>query len=212
MQVLFVRACRLSDNDLEAIKNSLKANTSIKVIDISSNTDLSGEAVSKMGEVLDENRTLEYFGLAKLNLENEHVVPLISLIGKFPFPADQVESHLAELKKRDAIVEKNKKLKASKKPEEPVPQLDDIEQISKKNEDGETEQVWVTIKNSQFKHFNFCMNNIDDDIEPALENVLKITNDSFGVTMSSNKINEELAGKLHEMIRKQHGLNIELQI
>ena len=165
-----------------------------------------------MGEVLDENRTLEYFGLAKLNLENEHVTPLISLIGKFPFPADQVESHLAELKKRDAIIEKNKKLKAGKKPEEPVPQLDDIEQISKKNDDGETEQIWVTVKNAQFKHFNFCMNSIDDEIEQDLENVLKITSDSFGVTMSSNKLSEELTGKLHEMIRKQHGLNIELQI
>ena len=162
---MFVRACRLTDNDLEAIKNSLKINTSIKVIDISSNTDLSGEVVSKLGEVLDENRSLEYFGLAKLNLDNEHVTPLIKLIGKFPFPADQVESHLAELKKRDAIIEKNKKLKAGKKPEEPVPQLDDIEQISKKNDDGETEQIWVTVKNAQFKHFNFCMNNIDDEIE-----------------------------------------------
>jgi hypothetical protein len=52
---------------------------------------------------------------------------LLQLIGQFPFPADQVDSHLAELKKRDAIVEKNKKLKASKKAEEPVPQLDNIE-------------------------------------------------------------------------------------
>jgi hypothetical protein len=31
---------------------------------------------------------------------------------------------LTKLKERDAIIEKNKKLKASKKPEEPVPVLD----------------------------------------------------------------------------------------
>jgi len=49
------------------------------------------------------------------------VLPLFELFGRFPFPEDQVENQLAELKKRDAIVEKNKKLKASKKPEEPVP-------------------------------------------------------------------------------------------
>ena len=54
------------------------------------------------------------------------------------------------------------------------------------------------------------MNNIDDDIEKDVETVLKITNDSFGVTMSSNKISDEVSTKLHEMIRKQHGLNIEL--
>lgn len=40
---------------------------------------------------------------------------------------EQVEAHQAKLKARDAIIEKNKKLKASKKPEEPVPALDLIE-------------------------------------------------------------------------------------
>ena len=116
-----MRANRLTDSDLDAIGNSLKSNASIKVIDISSNESLSGDAVIRMGDVLDSNRTIEYFGMAKLGLENHHIKPLLGLIGKFPFPVDEVESHLAELKKRDVIVEKNKKLKASKKPEEPVP-------------------------------------------------------------------------------------------
>ena len=96
---------------------------------------------------MDSNRTIEYFGLAKLGLENEHVVSLLGLLGKFPFPEDQVQNHLALLKSRDVIIEKNKKLKASKKPEESVPVLDNIEQITKKNDEGETVQVWVTIKN-----------------------------------------------------------------
>lgn len=34
---------------------------------------------------------------------------------------------MAKLKARDQIIEKNKKLKTSKKPEEPVPILDNIE-------------------------------------------------------------------------------------
>lgn len=73
------------------------------------------------------NRSLEYLGLSKLNLSAELITPIFDMIGRFPFPEDQVENQLAELKKRDAIIEKNKKLKASKKPEEPVPQLDNIE-------------------------------------------------------------------------------------
>jgi len=73
------------------------------------------------------NRSLEYLGLSKLRIDTEMITPLFEMIGRFPFPEDQVENQLAELKKRDAIVEKNKKLKASKKPEEPVPQLDNIE-------------------------------------------------------------------------------------
>ena len=72
---------------------------------------------------------------------------MLEMFGRFPFPEDLVENQLAELKKKEAIVEKNKKLKASKKPEEPVPQLDNIEQITRKNEDGEDISEWVTTKN-----------------------------------------------------------------
>jgi hypothetical protein len=43
---------------------------------------------------------------------------------------------LAKIKARDVIIEKNKKLKTSKKPEEPVPILDNIEQATYINNDG----------------------------------------------------------------------------
>jgi len=62
--------------------------------------------------VFESNRSLEYLGFAKNNLENEHVLPILNCFGKVPFEADQVESHQAELKKRDTIIEKNKKLKS----------------------------------------------------------------------------------------------------
>lgn len=129
----------MSDADLDAISKSMSVNTSIKVIDISSNRELSPSAISRsLSEILNSNRNIEYFGLSKLNLSTEDILPIFTLFGRFPFPEDQVESHLAELKKRDQIVEKNKKLKSQKKPEEPVPQLDNIEQITRKKPDGET--------------------------------------------------------------------------
>lgn len=140
----------------------------MKVIDFSSNTTLSGQAVTNFFDVLEANRTLEYFGLSKLGLTNDNIKPIFKVIGKFPFPEDQVESHKAALKNRDAIIEKNKKLKAGKKPEEPVPVLDDIVQIPTKNDAGETVQIWVTIKNPQLKHINLCLNDITDEIEPVL--------------------------------------------
>ena len=114
------------------------------------------------------------------------------------------------MKKRDAIIEKNKKLKASKKPEEPVPQLDNIEQIKRKNEAGEEIEEWVTIKNPQFKHLNVCMNNIEDDIEESLQAVLERTTDDFGVTISSNKLSETVIDNLHQLIRDLHKGNIEI--
>jgi len=53
---------------------------------------------------------------------------------------------MAELKKKDAILEKNKKLKASKKPEEAVPVLDQLESVSSRNEDGTEVISWFLLR------------------------------------------------------------------
>ena len=55
----------------------------------------------------------------------------------------------------------------------------------------------MTIKNPQFKHLNICMNNIEDDVLEALQAVLERTTDDFGVTISSNKLTEEVIEGLH---------------
>jgi len=67
---------------------------------------------------------LEYVGMAKNNLETADIIPLIRSFGRYPYPPDQVATYQNKLKERDAIIEKNKKLKASKKPEEAVPVMD----------------------------------------------------------------------------------------
>lgn len=64
-------------------------NNSIKVIDISSNRDLTPEVISSsLSEILSANRVIEYFGLSKLNLVTENILPLFELFGRFPFPED----------------------------------------------------------------------------------------------------------------------------
>ena len=103
-------------------------------------------------------------------------------------------------------------MKASKKPEEPVPSLDNIEQITRKNDDGEDISEWVTTKNLQFKHLNLCINSLDDESEEALSNLLSRTSDEFGITISSNKLSEEVIGRLHKKITLLHKNNINLLI
>lgn len=102
------------------------SNKTLKVLDISHNP-ISKTSLKYIRDMMETNRTLEYLGLAKLNLPTKSVVKLFSMIGKLPFPLDQAEAHLAKIKARDQIIEKNKKLKNSKKGEEPVPILDNIE-------------------------------------------------------------------------------------
>ena len=102
------------------------ANKTLKVLDISYNP-ITKKCLKFISDAMETNRTLEYLGLAKCNLQAKSLTKIINQIGRIPFPNDQAEAHLAKLKARDVIIEKNKKLKASKKPEEPVPILDNIE-------------------------------------------------------------------------------------
>ena len=56
------------------------------------------------------------------------------------------------------------------------------------------------------------MNNIDDDIFQSLSDVLERTSDDFGVTLSSNKLSDEVVAKLHKKITALHKGNIELAL
>ena len=111
MQVLFIRACQLTENDLNAIAEAMKANACIRVFDISSNLTLDpAKTIECVAEMVSGNRSIEYLGLSKLALETASVKPLFNNIGRFLFEGD-VEERQKDLKARDAIVEKNKKLK-----------------------------------------------------------------------------------------------------
>lgn len=66
----------------------MKNNSTIKVIDFSSNRDLGKISIESLLDVMTINRTLEYLGLSKLNLTTEMVIPIFDMIGRFPFPED----------------------------------------------------------------------------------------------------------------------------
>jgi len=123
----------------------LPMNRNLKVLDLSYNK-FSGKSVEQFVEVFEQNRTLEFLGLAKNNLQTDDILPLLNCFGRVPFPTDQVEAYQVEIKKRDVIVEKNKKLKQQKKPEEPVPILDSIESETFKDADGNDEARWFMLK------------------------------------------------------------------
>lgn len=96
------------------------------------------------------------------------------------------------MKERDAIVEKNKKLKQNKKPEEPVPLIDDIEQ----QEDGS----WVIVKNGQLRHLNLCMNPIDDESAEEIADLLKRTPAEFSITLSGTQISKSVVEKIWKQL------------
>lgn len=98
LQVVFFRASGLTDLDLKHIclalkpETELSMNRNLKVLDISYNN-FSGNAIKELKSVFEQNRAIEFLGLAKNKLTTEDVVPLISCFGRVPFPSDQVEQY-----------------------------------------------------------------------------------------------------------------------
>lgn len=209
LQVVFLRASGLKDIDLKHIMLALKPDTqlamnrNLKVLDLSYNK-FSGACVQEFSSVFEQNRSLEFLGLAKNRLTSDDLLPLLDCFGRVPFPADQVEAYQGELKKRDAIIEKNKKLKQQKKPEEPVPILDSIESEVGRDTDGNEATNWFLMRCPQFKHLNFCLNAIDDEIAAKVEDVLMRTPDDFGFTLSGNPISNAMILRIHRNVSNLH--------
>jgi hypothetical protein len=174
-----LRSNNLNDGDVEKICNKLKTDTKLISLDISKNN-ITKASISLIASVIDTNKTLQYLGLAMNNLGNSDIVPLVSVIGANPFPIDGVEAQLKRMKERDAIIEKNKKLKGKK--EEAVPIVDNI--IDK---DGN----WVVEKNQTLKHLNLLINNFTDEVAGTFESIMNKSNDLFVLSAISKGISKE---------------------
>ena len=109
------------------------------------------------------------------------------------------------MKKRDTIVEKNKKLKQQKKPEEVVPVLDNLESEITKDAEGNETTSWFLLKNPQFKHLNFCLNKLDDNLLAEAKALLERTPDNFCLTLAGNAgISSSTAQTLHQTCDALH--------
>lgn len=98
-------------------------------------------------------------------------------------------------------IEKNKKLKTAKKPEDPVPVLDNLESKVSKDAEGMEVTNWFLLKNPQFRHLNLCLNQVDDSVVEDIEQALKLTPDDFCFTLSGNPISEDQVAKIHATIK-----------
>lgn len=64
-----------------------ESNKTLKVLDVSYNN-FSGQAVQEFIPVFENNRTIEYLGLAKNNLTTSDVRPMLKVMGKDLFAPD----------------------------------------------------------------------------------------------------------------------------
>jgi len=88
-----MRASGLKDKDLQHIAQALKPDTNLsmnrnlKVLDLSYNK-FSGNTISEFVSVFEQNRSIEFLGLAKNSLTSEDLLPILDCFGRVPLPSD----------------------------------------------------------------------------------------------------------------------------
>jgi len=133
----------------EELKN--KENT-IKTLNLFKNN-LTNECIEKFCEMIIENNILEDINLGKNYFTNECLDLIKNNYGIFPMTQEEVDEYAKLAKERQDIINKNVKLKASKKPELEVPHLDEMKEIDGKH---------FRIKNNTLKKINFIQNNFTE--------------------------------------------------
>lgn len=127
LEYAIFRGCRIDDDTFRAFLSNAKTNgLRLKLIDFYSNqlTDASTEFVSSFTS---DYKYIESFGFG-LNqirkLSNFH--PLLERTGTIETTKVEFDNYLAGLKNKEAVIAKNAKLKAAKKPEDPLPYLEEV--------------------------------------------------------------------------------------
>ena len=82
--------------------------------------------------------------------------------------------------------------------------MDSIECETLRDPDGSEVSNWFLLRCPQFKHLNFCLNQIDDEIAAKLEDVLLRTPDDFGFTLSGNPISNPVIMQIHRKVTALH--------
>ena len=85
-----------------------------------------------------------------------------------------------------------------------MPILDSLESEQSRDAEGNEVTNWFLLRCPQFKHLNFCLNRIDDEIAAKIEDVLMRTPDDFGFTLSGNPMTSPMISKIHRAVTNLH--------
>jgi len=176
-----MRADGIDDEQMEIICEKIKT-SKLKCLDLSLNT-FRQKSIKPLIDAIKENTSLEYLGLAGLELSINDLKPLLDEFGKFKLTPEEAEELEKKIKERDTIIEKNKKKKG--KNEEPVPKVNNMT----KDDQGNA----YVLKKELFKHLNIGLNSFDASSIDELDKILGRTPPTFSLTCACRTIPKENA-------------------
>lgn len=116
--------------------------------------------------MFEQNRKLEEINIGGNLFNDEDLSHIKNYVGKVKMTQEELDIHNKKVKDKDFIIEKNKKLKIQKKPEEPVPILEEVALI------GDT---YYVIKNTILKNLNLIQNHFTENCFGSVVHMLEVT-------------------------------------
>jgi len=185
IEALCLRGNMLSDEAGIQIMTYLKTNSTIRVLNLYKNN-FTSAIIPSFLTVIEQNKKLEEINLGANYFVDQDIVGLKDLIGKLGISNEEAEAIQKKARDREGIIERNKKLKSQKKPEEPLPIVEDITQIG---------EYWYIIRNNRIKNLNLMLNNFTKNCYETLTNLLDISDELF-ITIDSKVFSYEQREKL----------------
>jgi hypothetical protein len=167
IEALCLRGNYLGDENASILFETLKNNQSLRILNLYKNN-LTSKCIQSFCLMIEANKKLEELNIGGNFFTDDDLGLFKNYVGKIPMSTEEVEIHNKKVKERDAIVEKNKKLKIQKKPEEPVPILDEVIQ------QGET---FFTMKNNRLKNINLMQNSFSELCYDTILYIMEMNSD-----------------------------------
>eukprot|EP00826_Nyctotherus_ovalis_P008632 TRINITY_DN12242_c0_g1_i3.p2 TRINITY_DN12242_c0_g1~~TRINITY_DN12242_c0_g1_i3.p2 ORF type:complete len:181 (-),score=70.65 TRINITY_DN12242_c0_g1_i3:89-631(-) len=163
------------------IYEKLVANNTLKCLDLSMNK-LQAEGIKLLAKAVRKNTSLELLGVGSMDLTIEELEPLLMEFGRVRITEEEGKELEAKIAARDAIVEKNKKVKGKK--QEPVPVVNSLEKDDDNN--------YYEIRKPNFKQLSIGYNKLDESALEALDKLMERTSEKLVVTVPSKYLDNKL--------------------
>ena len=167
LNTLCLRGNYLGDEAVISLLENLRDNQVLRNLNLYKNS-ITSKSTNTLKKLFEFNRKIEDINLGSNYLKNNDFIVLSSELGKHPLNSEEIENYNRLLKERNDIIEKNKKLKASKKNEIQIPNLQEIEILG---------NCYYSFKNNVLKTINLMQNEFNKDIFEYIVNSIEKTED-----------------------------------
>ncbi len=186
IEALCLRGNYLGDEHSKLIFENLKANTTLRVLNLYKNN-LTSDCINLFCEMLEINKKIEEINIGGNSFTDEDLIQIKNCLGKLKLTPNYMEDYSRRTREREAAIERNKRNKAAKKPEEPIPNIEDIVQ------EGDN---FFIIKNTKLRTINLMQNNFTEECFETIINMLDLSQDLL-ITIDNKIFPKNLRDKLN---------------